>query len=162
MVPCILHRAAFAGTLVLIAGCRMDVPIHVWQPPTLESTVGKRVVLQAVAGPQETAVPIKEKLMAMVPSDAGRATTILASEDLEFDTNVQLASATDEGPSDVALASIAKRAGIDYLLRGQVVSNQAGTELNRDRPARIRLIRNSNQAKHQSQPKIRDSYCLGG
>ncbi len=115
MVSCIVRTVAIVGTIVFGCGCRMGVPIHVWQPPTLSSTVGKRVVLQGVAGPQETTEMIKEKMLSMAPDDQGRATTIVSSESLQEKSMVRLASATENDFSDVALASVAKEHDVDYF-----------------------------------------------
>jgi len=123
MVSCIVRTVVIVGTIVFGGGCRMGVPIHVWQPPTLSSTVGKRVVLQGVAGPQETSKLIKEKLLSMAPNDQGRATTIVSSESLQEKSMVRLASATENDFSDVALASVAKEYDIDYMLRGEILAH---------------------------------------
>ena len=112
---------SLGGCLSLLAGCYMVAPIHTWQPPALESTVGKRVVLQSVDGPAKRADRLQEKLLAWMPTDAGRQTAIVKSNELLKGSHVRLASATDESPSDVALASIARQHGIDYVLRGQVM-----------------------------------------
>ena len=121
------RRIGLPATLALIVGCRMSVPIHVWQPPVLESTVGKTVVIQSVDGPREATDPIKQKLLATVPRDVGRATSIVTSDTLRpkrgtFDSKVMLASATDEDNSDVAVASLARRQGVDFVLHGQVLT----------------------------------------
>ena len=63
--PLRLSLSISAGLLVL-SGCRMGVPIHVWQPPLLESTVGKRVALSTLVGPEEIAGQVKQKLLAFV------------------------------------------------------------------------------------------------
>ena len=63
-------RIVFAcAVVVLIAGCRMGAPIHVWQPPQLESTVGKSVAVSEIVGPRLVARQIEEKLLHSVPRD---------------------------------------------------------------------------------------------
>jgi len=121
MASCFIHRVVFVVMLLSVSGCRMGVPIHVWQPPILKSTVGKRVVLETVAGPVDTAEPIRDKLLAMVPQDRGRATTIVQAGDLQGRSTVQVASASDIDPSDVELASLARQQSVDFLLRGEVL-----------------------------------------
>ena len=128
MVSRIVRCAALGSCLSLLAGCYLVAPIHVWQPPELESTVGKRVVLQSVGGPPETAADVKAKVLEMVPRDTGRNTSIVRSEDLLQGSHVRLASATDEGPSDVALAAVARQHGIEYLLRGRVLTQQTDSK----------------------------------
>ena len=109
--------------LVLSAGCRMGVPIHVWQSPHLESTVGKRVVVSAISGPQEISDVVKQKLLTMAPRDAGRETTFVDGESLQANAEIQLVSATDE-PNDLVLASAARRDGADFMLRGEVIEDR--------------------------------------
>jgi tetratricopeptide (TPR) repeat protein len=102
----------------------MSVPMHVWEPPRLQSTVGKQVVVSTVAGPERFALPIREKLLAMAPRDSGRQTRLVDCRELQGSTSVQLVSATDQEPNDLVLASIARREGADFLLRGEVMENQ--------------------------------------
>jgi hypothetical protein len=102
----------------------MGVPIHMWQPPQLESTVGKRVVLSTVAGPDDVAGPLKQELLAMAPRDAGRATALVDASSLRDSAEIRLVSATDAEPNDVAIASAARREGIDCVLRGEVIENR--------------------------------------
>ncbi len=132
MVSCFVRCIVLGCSLPLLAGCYMAAPIHIWEPPTLASTVNKQVVLQSVVGPKETAEAIKENLLASVPQDVGRKTTIVNSEDLLSGSYVRLASTTDQGPSDVALASIARRQGADYLLSGRVIPQPKPAETTPD------------------------------
>ncbi|TWU07471.1 tetratricopeptide repeat protein [Stieleria varia] len=87
----------------------MGVPIHVWQPPALESTVGKRVVVPEIGGtapssrsthdsqspvvlasaidPASKPSPdvsqsIHEQLLAHAPKDSGRTTELISSDEL--------------------------------------------------------------------------------
>ncbi len=106
------------------AGCRLSVPMHVWEPPQLQSTVGKRVIVSTVAGPEHLALRIREKLLAMAPSDSGRQIQLVDCQALQESSPIQLVSATDQEPSDIVLASVARREGADFLLRGEVMENQ--------------------------------------
>lgn len=117
-------RLSIYAVLTISSGCRMGVPIHVWQPPQLQSTVDKRVVLSTVAGPSDLAGPLTRKLFAMTPNDAGRATTLVNASNLKDTAEIRLVSATDAEPNDVALASAARREGIDFVLRGEVIEDR--------------------------------------
>ncbi len=121
--PQTLHLLIYVGTL-LLTGCQMGVPIHVWQPPQLASTVGKRVVVSEVAGPKDLADNVKQKLMAMAPRDPGRVTTLVDATSLQNKTEIQLVSASDDQPNDLALAAVARREGADYVLRGEVIEDR--------------------------------------
>ena len=119
------------STLLLapMAGCSTLVPIHVWSPSGLESTVGKRVVISDVVGPKDITSPLKQKLIASAPQDSGRETTIASSLDLHQSDAIRLVSATDEEPSDIALSAAAKQEGYDYVLRGEVLEDRRPKEL---------------------------------
>ena len=105
----------------------MGVPLHVWEPPVLASTVGKRVVLSTVAGPEKLSEEVRTKLLAMAPRDSGRQTTLLDIHALQNESEIQLVSATEDEPSDVALASVARREGVAFLLRGEVMEGSQET-----------------------------------
>ncbi len=112
---------ASCSACLLLIGCRNAAPIHVWQPPILASTVGKQVVISAVAGPREVSEPLKEQLLASTPKDAGRAVTLIDAESMAASNEIRLVSATDNEPSELALASESRHAGADFLLRGEVL-----------------------------------------
>lgn len=106
---------------VIAGGCRMGAPIHVWDPPQLESTVGKRVALSGVSGPAEVVGPLQQQLLDQAPSDPGRQMTLVGAGELQRGSEIQLVSAVDDLPSDLAAASVARRRGMDYVLSGEVV-----------------------------------------
>lgn len=155
MVSCVIRCVALAGIFVLGSGCRMGVPIHVWQPPSLQSTVGKRIVLQGIVGPEQTTKPIREKLLATVPQDLGRTTTIVESKDLRSDSMVRLASATELESSDVTLASVAKHQDVDFLLRGEILSESkkraTKNDSNREKTDLERQLADQRQANLQTE-----------
>ncbi len=125
----IAKAACLAALLCAPTGCRMGVPIHVWQPPQIESTVGKQVMLGEVAGPKKTADLVREKMLATVPQDTGRQTTLAQPADLPQRDAIRLVSATDDQPSDIALKSAAKVEGYDYMLRGEIVADRRPVEM---------------------------------
>lgn len=110
------------GLLVcLLPGCRLAAPIHVWQSPLIESTVDKQVVVSSVAGPEDVAGVVRQKLLRMAPRDLGRSTQLIDYQDLQPRSEIRLVSATDHEPSDLALASVGRDIGADYLLRGELL-----------------------------------------
>jgi hypothetical protein len=102
----------------------MSAPMHVWQPPLIESTVGKKVVLSEVAGPKKTADLLREKLLAGVPTDAGRTTIVSKPVQLKQNEAIRLVSATEDAPSDIALQAAATLEGYDYVLRGEILKDR--------------------------------------
>ncbi len=125
--PCAVCLCA----VCLCVGCRMSVPMHLWEPPRLQSTVGKRVVVSTVAGPERLTGPIREKLLAMAPRDSGRQTELLDFRTLPDHSSIRLVSAADGEPNDLVLASVASREGADFLLRGEVMESQRADDGNK-------------------------------
>ncbi|TWU32839.1 tetratricopeptide repeat protein [Novipirellula artificiosorum] len=113
-----------ALVVLLLSGCGVRAPIHFWQPPIVQSAVGKRVAVSKVAGPEEIADRIHERLLASPPNDTGRQLKLVNTEKLQAKTAIQLVSAIDDQTSDVALASVARREGYDYMLRGEVLTQR--------------------------------------
>lgn len=137
----IVRKSVLLSTSLLLVGltsCKMAVPIHVWSPPGLESTVGKRVVVSEVVGPKNITGPLQQKLIAAVPRDSGRNTEIASSLDLQQSDAIRLVSATDEEPSDIALSSAAKNEGYDYVLRGEVLEDRRARQV-RDTDKRLSI-----------------------
>lgn len=143
----------FATALALLAGCRMSVPIHVWQPPQLASVVGKRVAVSPIVGPPQIAEPLHEAVIGGAPSDAGRQLTLVDARQLQDETQIQLVSSTDHEPNDVALAAVARREGFDYLLRGEVLSEP---------PRSQRRSTSRAPARSQNAPPDQDASLLSG
>jgi tetratricopeptide (TPR) repeat protein len=114
---------AISFTIAGAIGCRMSVPIHTWKPAELESTVGKRVVLADVVGPAEIAADLQQRMLAAVPREPGRQTSLLLTSNLHNEREIQLTAGSDAETSDIALASVARREGYDYVLRGEVVNS---------------------------------------
>ncbi len=110
--------------LTLALGCRMSAPIHVWTPPKIHSTVAKRVAIDTIAGDPVMAKKIHEKMLASAPSDAGRSVFLVDANQLQSKSAIQLASFSGEGANDVALASVARSEGYDYILRGEILENR--------------------------------------
>ncbi|MGB7328318.1 MAG: tetratricopeptide repeat protein [Rubripirellula sp.] len=117
----VLFRFLVAAIVLGASGCRMGAHVAVWQPPQLESTVGKRVAVSTVTGPKEVAGPLREKMLAMAPADSGRNMATVDPEKMASTESIRLVSGTDD-VNDIALASVARQENIDYVLRGQVIS----------------------------------------
>ena len=109
MRRCFLVLFLLVVAVSTLGGCRIRAPLHVWEPPILASTVGKRVVLTTVAGPEELSQKVREKLLAMAPRDDGRQTHLVDYRALQNQAEIQLVSASDREPNDVAIASVARR-----------------------------------------------------
>ncbi|MCO8120784.1 hypothetical protein NHH03_03470 [Stieleria sp. TO1_6] len=126
-LPTFFLSSFTALTAVLLCGCKMGVPIHVWSPPALQSTVGKSVMIPDITGPSEVADSIHEKLLQAAPTDSGRATQLLSADDVKRTVDplaaggVALVSYDDADQSDLALINTARQQGIDFILRGEIL-----------------------------------------
>ena len=121
--------ALAVGLVLLAGGCRTPSPsgspIFVWVPPKMESTVGQRIAISEIVGEEELSGKIHQQLFASVPRDEGRKLAFVDSQNLVDHSPVQLASFVNEGTNDVVLASVARNEGIDYLLRGEILSERS-------------------------------------
>ncbi len=134
--------------LALTSGCRMAAPIHAWAPPQLGSAVGKQVALSGVQGPRELAGPLQRQLLSQVPKDPGRQLTMVSLEEMVAyescdpagsDSKIKLVSALDENPNDLAVASVARHQGIDYVLRGEVIQKRHASQQNQADPGTLNV-----------------------
>ncbi|WP_146390192.1 tetratricopeptide repeat protein [Allorhodopirellula solitaria] len=92
---------------------------------------GEKLVLMDIAGPADTAAAIREELLAGAKPSAGGdrssgaaasdAFTVLLPDELESRATIQLVSNRDQAPSDLAIAAAARRSGVRYLLRGEIM-----------------------------------------
>ena len=150
-----LHVVAACAIVVSLPGCRTAAPIHVWQPPELASTVGHRVVVSRVSGPQHLADPVYQTLIETVPHDVGRRMELVGADALQAKTQIQLVSHTDDQPNDLALVSVARREGFDFMLRGEIIQRRGGSGfLDETTPLRIswRLISLADNRSEGGQP----------
>lgn len=130
------------GYLLLVGGCRTTAPIHAWTPPQMESAVGKRVALSGVRGPRELTAGIQRLLISQAPDDPGRQLSMISlgelvayesrnsRSDARRKSGIQLVSAVEEVPNDLAVASVARHQGVDYVLRGEVIRKRNASAQN--------------------------------
>ncbi len=90
----------------------------------MASTVGQRIAVSEIVGDPSLSTKIHQHLFASVPRDTGRKLTFVDFENLENKSPVQLASFASESANDVVLASAARNEGIDYVLRGEILSDR--------------------------------------
>ncbi len=116
-------KRCIAATLLLTAGCHhpMTAPIQVWAPPRLQSAVGQVVAVSPVSGDHRIAGPLHVAMLANAPLDEGRTLQCRDSLSLQSNQTIRLVSAVEGETSDIAILSMARRQGIDYLLTGEIV-----------------------------------------
>lgn len=128
-----------------LAGCKVAAPMHVWQPPELESAVGRRMgigAINGIDGTAELAETIRNKMLAEAPSDIGRELAAIDPTLLPSEQTISLVSAIEENGSDVATASLARRIGLDYVLQGEVLASREqrlGSQVDFDPSKPLRL-----------------------
>ena len=129
-----LFIVCLAITHCALAGCKTHAPLHVWRPPSIQSAVGKRIVISEVAGPTHVTKPLIEQLLHSAPQEQGRKTTIAHSDVLKFSDEIRLVSATDSEPSDIALQAAARSEGFDFVLRGEVLHDRGSRTVDEGNP----------------------------
>ncbi len=118
---------ALSAWLLLLggSGCQTVAPIHVWAPPRIDSAVGKRIAIAPLAGEPRIAEPLHAAMLRQLPTDLGRRVDAIDARQLQNPQNIRLVSADSGEPSDIALASLARRSDIDLLLFGEVISTSS-------------------------------------
>jgi hypothetical protein len=111
------------GGCVSLCGCQTAAPIHVWAPPRIDSAVGKRVAIAPLTGDPQIAGPLRAAMLRLQPRDVGREVVAIDATRLPDDQKIRLVSATDGEPSDITIISLARRAGVDYVLMGDVLQS---------------------------------------
>lgn len=126
----------FAGIILLslippLFGCRTFAPIHLWQPPQLRSVAGEKVVLMEIAGPAATADGIRDALIDQASgsdhprsshhSAAGGSITLLLPDQLRPQFGIELVSNVEDTSGDLLVAAAARRSGVQYMLRGEIM-----------------------------------------
>jgi tetratricopeptide (TPR) repeat protein len=106
----------------------MGADVHVWQPPLLASTVGKRVAVAPTIGPRQLAETIHQRLLDGAPREPGRETELIDAAVLESESPFRLTAARDGETSDVALAALARQRGVDFTLRGEILPSRRGSD----------------------------------
>ncbi|WP_236625178.1 tetratricopeptide repeat protein [Rhodopirellula sp. SWK7] len=120
--------ATFLASLLL--GCQTTAPISLWQPPQLVSVSGESIVLMEIAGPQKTAEGLRQELLQITRPNEGQSSsatgnstsvTFLLPDQLPDESTIRLVSAVENEPSDLAIAAAARRSGLRYLMRGEIM-----------------------------------------
>ncbi len=121
--------ACVMTAMLSLTACRAVAPIHVWRPPQWASVDGQRLVLMEIAGPENTANALREELFAQTnrPQHVARGIpasgviVLLLPEQLDTPVQIQLVSAIENESSDLVIAAAARRSGVKYLLRGEIM-----------------------------------------
>lgn len=129
----VVHAIPLA-CFTLLAGCQLSAPIHTWTPPEFQSAVGKTVIVPKIVGPRDLAESIHQKLLDAAPDDQGRSIRLIApstlrqyvdsAADNQNAGDISLVSYTQYDESDLALASTARRQGIEFILRGEILADR--------------------------------------
>lgn len=134
--------------LACTSGCRTTAPIHAWAAPQLGSAVGKQVALAGVQGPRELTDPLQRRLLSQAPKEPGRQLTMVSLEQMvayesrnpaRSGSKIQLVSALEETPNDLAIASVARHQGLDYVLRGEVIQKRSASQQNQAEPGTLKV-----------------------
>ncbi len=146
----IAARLLLLGAIGVIAGCRTVAPIHLWEPPRLKSIKGESLVLMEIAGPTDTSDGIRDALIAQTGGDAewgpafaspaAHAIKLLLPEQLKPNFEIELVSNVENASSDILVAGAARRSGVRYLLRGEIMHRTGRTHSDEDLSVVWRLV----------------------
>lgn len=102
-------------------GCQSVAPIHVWTPPRIESALGRRLAIAPLSGDPRIAKPLHQAMLRDVPVGFQDRLMAIDARQLGGESAVRLVGHHADEPSEIALASLARREGIDLLLFGEVL-----------------------------------------
>ncbi|QDV67280.1 hypothetical protein Poly24_09730 [Rosistilla carotiformis] len=106
----------------MLLGCRVGTGVHVWQPPLAADGVGKRVAVSPLVGAPALAGELTQAIANEQPQLPQQTQLVSQYEMSQADT-IQLVSFEDRAPSDLALLPVARRAGVDFVLVGEVLND---------------------------------------
>lgn len=118
--------------------------MNVWASPELQSTVDRTVVMATIVGDRPVAERMQQAIFAARPPELASRIRLIDQAELQQRSEIQLASATEHMPSDIALLAEARRNGLDFLLLGEI--------LERREPAGNRPPADSNQSETRAGP----------
>lgn len=98
--------------------------MNVWAPPELQSTVGRTVVLATIVGDRAIARRLQAAMAVAPPAELAGQIRLIDQTELQRHSEIQLASATENMPSDVALLAEARKKGLDFLLLGEILERR--------------------------------------
>ncbi len=116
------------AVLAVTLGCRTDASLYVWKPPQIESAVGQGILVAPLLGEPQLAEDVLAAVHASKPVDDGRHLSLYSPQQLQAAAHgpVMLASAVEQASaepmSDLTLLALARQAGVDWMLMGEILS----------------------------------------
>ena len=110
-----------AISLANIAGCHMTAPMHTWKPSLVSKAGLVRIAVAPIGGDPDAAQRL-QNAMKLAQPQPNPLVAALHPHELEHVGGIQLVS-YDNQPNDMATLSAARRAGMDYILQGYVLSD---------------------------------------
>lgn len=107
---------------VLMAGCKMTAPMHVWKA----SEVPKHGVVRVAVAPIGGNTDATDRLLIAMQRAQPQPNPMLAAtypQELAQIGGIQLVS-YDNQPNDMATLSSARRAGLDFILQGNIIDEE--------------------------------------
>jgi len=114
----------FLRTLVVLAtalamGCKMTAPMHVWKAAQVPKAGAVRVAVAPIGGKTDATERLLNAMERAQPQPNPMIAAVYPRE-LSQIGGIQLVS-FDNQPNDMATLSSARRAGLDYILQGNIV-----------------------------------------
>lgn len=110
-----------SATLLLLTGCHATSDVALWSPPLAANGLGRRVSIATIEGKRDAAVTLTRSLHNNQPAGSLQLELVSQYELAQADP-IALVSYQDQSISDVSMLPVARRAGVDYLLFGELLS----------------------------------------
>jgi tetratricopeptide (TPR) repeat protein len=121
--PRSIVRSVSAICVLVLTGCNSvaPAPMTVWNPPQIQTVRGKTIALAKIAAIDDQGESFEKAFVANAPNDPIHPFRLLDQNDLQKYSTIQLASASDSGPSDLALVNAARKQGVDLVMSGTIL-----------------------------------------
>ncbi len=114
-----------AMLLLNVAGCHMSAPMRTWKASKVSKAGFVRIAVAPIGGNPNAAERL-QNAMKLAQPQPNPLVAALHPADLERVGGIQLVS-YDNQPNDMATLSAARRAGMDYLLQGHILTDDLDT-----------------------------------
>jgi hypothetical protein len=116
-------RAAIAWVVLslMLSGCQMTAPMHVWKAADVPRSGAVRVAVAPIGGTTDATSRLLEALQRAQPQPSTMLAAVYPIE-LTRIGGIQLVS-YDNQPNDMATLASARRAGMDYVLQGNIIQD---------------------------------------
>lgn len=115
-------RALFTIAMVSLAGCKMTAPMHVWKASEVSTSGVVRIAVAPIGGKSDASDRLMVAMQRAQPQPNPMVAAMYPTELAQIG-GIQLVS-YDHQPNDMATLASARRAGMDYILQGNIIEEE--------------------------------------